>query len=67
MLNIQIYMHECTILYMCWLIILLDINWGSSTQAHVYRNALIHTQKLVMVVEHVKNYRYFTTYIFHTF
>lgn len=34
-----------------------DINWGSSTQAHVYRNALIHSQKLVTVVEHVKNYR----------
>lgn len=35
----------------------LDINWGSSTQAHVYRNALQHTQKLILVLEHVKNYR----------
>ncbi|ELU01077.1 hypothetical protein CAPTEDRAFT_156991 [Capitella teleta] len=34
-----------------------DINWGSSTQAHVYRNALQHTLKLVSVLEHVKNFR----------
>jgi len=35
-----------------------DINWGSSTQAHVYRNALQSTMKLVRVTEHVKNFRY---------
>ena len=34
-----------------------DINWGSSTQAHVYRNALQNTMKLVRVTEHVKNFR----------
>ncbi|KAK2151035.1 hypothetical protein LSH36_378g01015 [Paralvinella palmiformis] len=34
-----------------------DINWGSSTQAHVYRNALQHTLKLSHVLDHVKNYR----------
>ncbi|ESN92099.1 hypothetical protein HELRODRAFT_116093 [Helobdella robusta] len=34
-----------------------DINWGSSTQAHVYKDALQNTQKLVQVDEHVKNYR----------
>lgn len=34
-----------------------DINWGSSTQAHVYRNALNSTLKLVSVLEHIKNYR----------
>ena len=35
-----------------------DINWGSSTQAHVYRNALQSTIKLVSVMEHVKNFRW---------
>ncbi|ESO08644.1 hypothetical protein HELRODRAFT_74876 [Helobdella robusta] len=34
-----------------------DINWGSSGQAHAYRNALQHTQKLMQVLEHVKNFR----------
>lgn len=34
-----------------------DINWGSSTQAHVYKNALNSTLKLVSVSEHIKNYR----------
>ena len=37
--------------------LLSDINWGSSTQAHVYRNALQNTQKLIRVTEHVKNFR----------
>ncbi|KAL5005442.1 hypothetical protein ScPMuIL_018898 [Solemya velum] len=34
-----------------------DINWGSSIQAHFYRNALQATLKLVSVEEHVKNFR----------
>jgi len=34
-----------------------EINWGSSTQAHVYTNALQQTQKLTLVLEHVKNFR----------
>ncbi|XP_064608218.1 solute carrier family 12 member 2-like [Liolophura sinensis] len=34
-----------------------DVNWGSSTQAHVYRNALQSTLKLMSVEEHVKNFR----------
>ncbi|KAI0228687.1 Solute carrier family 12 member 2 [Lamellibrachia satsuma] len=34
-----------------------DVNWGSSTQAHVYRSALQHTLKLTSVLEHVKNFR----------
>lgn len=35
----------------------LDVNWGSSTQAHSYKNALLAVQKLANTEEHVKNYR----------
>ncbi|ESO00676.1 hypothetical protein HELRODRAFT_157349 [Helobdella robusta] len=34
-----------------------DINWGSSTQAHVCRKALQLSQKLIKVSEHIKNFR----------
>ncbi|KAK6107385.1 K-Cl cotransporter family protein [Brugia pahangi] len=34
-----------------------DVNWGSSTQAHTYKNALQAMQKLAVTEEHVKNYR----------
>ncbi|OZC12082.1 K-Cl cotransporter [Onchocerca flexuosa] len=34
-----------------------DVNWGSSTQAHTYKNALQAMQKLANTEEHVKNYR----------
>ncbi|KAK3097309.1 hypothetical protein FSP39_008537 [Pinctada imbricata] len=34
-----------------------DVNWGSSTQAHAYREALVRTLSLVKVEEHVKNFR----------
>ncbi|CAD5223562.1 unnamed protein product [Bursaphelenchus okinawaensis] len=34
-----------------------DVNWGSSTQAHSYRNALHGMTKLENTDEHVKNYR----------
>lgn len=34
-----------------------DVNWGSSTQAHVYRSALQHSLKLVSVSDHIKNFR----------
>ncbi|VDD92997.1 unnamed protein product [Enterobius vermicularis] len=34
-----------------------DINWGSSTQANSYRNALMALLKLSQIEEHVKNYR----------
>jgi hypothetical protein len=34
-----------------------DVNWGSSTQAHSYRNALQYVTKLERTDEHVKNYR----------
>ncbi|CAJ0586210.1 unnamed protein product, partial [Mesorhabditis spiculigera] len=34
-----------------------DVNWGSSTQAHSYRNALAGMVKLANTEEHVKNYR----------
>lgn len=34
-----------------------DVNWGSSTQAHVYKEALQRTLRLVKIEEHVKNFR----------
>lgn len=34
-----------------------DVNWGSSTQAQTYKNALTSVQQLIRVEEHVKNYR----------
>ncbi|XP_071170441.1 solute carrier family 12 member 2-like isoform X2 [Mytilus edulis] len=34
-----------------------DVNWGSSTQAHVYRTALQSTLKLIQVEDHIKNFR----------
>ena len=34
-----------------------DVNWGSSTQAYSYTQALNHTLKLTSVDDHVKNFR----------
>ncbi|XP_052280558.1 solute carrier family 12 member 2-like isoform X2 [Dreissena polymorpha] len=34
-----------------------DVNWGSSTQAHVYRSALLSTLKLAHLEDHIKNFR----------
>ncbi|KYM89879.1 Bumetanide-sensitive sodium-(potassium)-chloride cotransporter [Atta colombica] len=34
-----------------------DVNWGSTTQAQTYKNALTAVQQLDRVEEHVKNYR----------
>uniref|UniRef100_A0AC34FZQ6 Solute carrier family 12 member 2 n=1 Tax=Panagrolaimus sp. ES5 TaxID=591445 RepID=A0AC34FZQ6_9BILA len=34
-----------------------DVNWGTSKQAHAYRNAFQYIQKLEKINEHVKNYR----------
>uniref|UniRef100_A0A6P7F146 Bumetanide-sensitive sodium-(Potassium)-chloride cotransporter n=1 Tax=Diabrotica virgifera virgifera TaxID=50390 RepID=A0A6P7F146_DIAVI len=34
-----------------------DVNWGSTTQAQIYRNALQAVHQLNTVEEHVKNYR----------
>ncbi|KAL1139743.1 hypothetical protein AAG570_006721 [Ranatra chinensis] len=34
-----------------------DVNWGSSTQAQTYKNALMSVQQLNRVEDHVKNYR----------
>jgi hypothetical protein len=34
-----------------------DVNWGSSTQAQTYTNALLAVQQLNNVEDHVKNYR----------
>lgn len=33
-----------------------DVNWGSSTQAQTYKNALMSVQQLNRVDDHVKNY-----------
>lgn len=35
-----------------------DVNWGSSTQALTYHQALTHTLHLSGVEDHVKNFRY---------
>ncbi|CAF4290377.1 unnamed protein product, partial [Adineta steineri] len=37
--------------------IILEINWGTSVQAHTYRRALDATHKLDTIQEHVKNFR----------
>ncbi|XP_063708088.1 bumetanide-sensitive sodium-(potassium)-chloride cotransporter isoform X2 [Culicoides brevitarsis] len=34
-----------------------DVNWGSSTQAQTYKDALMSVQHLNTIEEHVKNYR----------
>ncbi|KAL4227820.1 hypothetical protein ACF0H5_013257 [Mactra antiquata] len=34
-----------------------DVNWGSSTQAHVYRSALTTVLKLAQTEDHIKNFR----------
>lgn len=34
-----------------------DVNWGSTTQAQTYKNALMSVQQLNYVEDHVKNYR----------
>lgn len=34
-----------------------DANWGSSTQAQIYKTALITVHKLATSSEHVKNYQ----------
>ena len=34
-----------------------DVNWGSTTQAQTYNNALNAVQQLDRVEDHVKNYR----------
>uniref|UniRef100_A0A1B6I7U9 SLC12A transporter C-terminal domain-containing protein n=2 Tax=Homalodisca liturata TaxID=320908 RepID=A0A1B6I7U9_9HEMI len=34
-----------------------DVNWGSSTQAQIYNNALASVHQLSRVEDHVKNYR----------
>lgn len=33
------------------------MNWGSSPEAHMYRNAIQYVNKLERTNEHVKNYR----------
>lgn len=34
-----------------------DVNWGSTTQAQIYKNALQAVHKMNTVEEHVKNFR----------
>ncbi len=33
------------------------VNWGSSTQAHIYRRSLEYSLKLMTIEDHVKNFR----------
>lgn len=51
------YFCESVFCYKLKLYFYLDVNWGSSTQAQTYKNALISVQQLNNVEEHVKNYR----------
>ena len=37
-----------------------DVNWGSSTQALTYHQALTHTLHLSGVEDHIKNFRYWS-------
>lgn len=37
-----------------------DVNWGSSTQALTYHQALTHSLQLCGVADHVKTFRYKT-------
>ncbi|XP_053405813.1 solute carrier family 12 member 1-like isoform X2 [Mercenaria mercenaria] len=41
----------------CLAMVCVEVNWGSSTQANAYRDALKTTLKLINVDDHVKNYR----------
>jgi len=38
---------------------IVDVNWGSSQQAHVYRGALNSALKLAQTEDHIKNFRYY--------
>lgn len=42
---------------MSCILLFLGVNWGSSTQAQIYKTALTATQKLIGISEHVKNYK----------
>lgn len=39
------------------LLLVADVNWGSSTQALTYHQALTHTLRLSGVEDHIKNFR----------
>lgn len=39
------------------LILLTDVNWGTSTQAQTYKQALMAVHNLIRVEDHVKNFR----------
>ena len=41
---------------MC-LLSITDVNWGSSTQALTYHQALTHSLQLSGVEDHIKNFR----------
>lgn len=43
--------------YYFLLIFLLDVNWGSSTQAQNYKTALTTVQSLNNTPDHIKNFR----------
>lgn len=47
----------CSVVFSSSSVSLTDVNWGSTTQAQTYNNALTAVQQLDRVEEHVKNYR----------
>ncbi len=49
--------EEYSLLLMIYGKNVIEINWGSSVQAHTYRRALEATLKLGTIQEHVKNFR----------
>lgn len=62
-LTVYVYRQEETRYYQMFVIRVqkpsnfLDVNWGASTQAHSYRNAILGVTRLENTDEHVKNYR----------
>ncbi|XP_031734793.1 solute carrier family 12 member 2 [Anarrhichthys ocellatus] len=54
LISTAITMCVCVCVCVCFL---LDVNWGSSTQALIYNQALTHCVNLTGVEDHVKNFR----------
>lgn len=51
----------CCFFWTVLLLVVADVNWGSSTQALTYHQALTHTLRLSGVEDHIKNFRSETT------
>lgn len=56
---VEIFLSQILIIERFILIVFfIEVNWGSSSQAHSYRNALVAMHKLQWTEEHIKNYRF---------